>query len=490
MDKYQLNPDYLLRQDGNRVILCSKNNLTNNGEDWFTFIHPLQAMMLSFFRGEKTIDEEIDCCAKFFNLPFAEMRDIVAPFVENDETISIYDRKGHCFLFPRKILIKANDHPRLDYKASNFYYIEKPDYETLRLEYPIYINMELIMQCYTDCCYCYANRKAFGSKKFLETERILDFIQEAYEGGVLQMDINGGEVLLHPGIMTILRKLISCHYDPLISTKIPISKEIIDDLCDVGINRIQISLDSANVDTLNVMLHTDKMYLQKMEVTLRLLEQADMITNINVVLTKFNSSYDEIEKLLDFVAQYRNVKEVRFNPCGYSLYKDNFLNISLTENEIQEIEKYIRKISQCYPQLSINISGHEAYYMYSDSYRQQNYCKRALCTGNVRNAVLLPSGDVTICEELYAHPRFILGNIKQASLKDIWNSKRAIELFHFSQTKKSDSPCHSCSTQKVCREGKGVCWKTVLMAYGMEKWDYPDPRCPKAPAPHNIFYSE
>lgn len=33
MDSYQLNPDYLLRQDGNRVILYSKRELSYGGED-------------------------------------------------------------------------------------------------------------------------------------------------------------------------------------------------------------------------------------------------------------------------------------------------------------------------------------------------------------------------------------------------------------------------------------------------------------------------
>lgn len=26
--------------------------------------------------------------------------------------------------------------------------------------------------------------------------------------------------------------------------------------------------------------------------------------------------------------------------------------------------------------------------------------------------------------------------------------------------------------------------------YGMDNWDFPDPRCPKAPTPYNKFYLE
>lgn len=73
MDSYLLNPDYLLRQDGNRVILCSKRELCYGGEEWFTFIHPFQAMMLSFFNGENPLENEIANCARFFNIPFEKM---------------------------------------------------------------------------------------------------------------------------------------------------------------------------------------------------------------------------------------------------------------------------------------------------------------------------------------------------------------------------------------------------------------------------------
>lgn len=34
----------------------------------------------------------------------------------------------------------------------------------------------------------------------------------------------------------------------------------------------------------------------------------------------------------------------------------------------------------------------------------------------------------------------------------------------------------------------GVCWKTVLMAYWEDNYDFPDPRCPNAPLPFNEIY--
>lgn len=47
--------------------------------------------------------------------------------------------------------------------------------------------------------------------------------------------------------------------------------------------------------------------------------------------------------------------------------------------------------------------------------------------------------------------------------------------------------CKGCKSYQECRTGAGVCWKTIIMAYGEDNWYYPDPRCPNAPKPINRF---
>lgn len=71
---------------------------------------------------------------------------------------------------------------------------------------------------------------------------------------------------------------------------------------------------------------------------------------------------------------------------------------------------------------------------------------------------------------------------------DVWNSKRAKELFYISQSVfPKDSPCARCLEFKECRYDLGVCWSSVIAAYGEEKWLYPAPMCPRAPIPENVI---
>ncbi|MCC8188023.1 MAG: SPASM domain-containing protein [Bacteroides sp.] len=104
------------------------------------------------------------------------------------------------------------------------------------------------------------------------------------------------------------------------------------------------------------------------------------------------------------------------------------------------------------------------------------------CAGNYSSVFVLPDGKVTLCEELYWNPRFILGDYSTNSLKEIWNSPAAKELYYLSSEKINNlSPCKHCQILSQCRqEFGGVCWREIIKAYGNDKWDYPDPICPDA----------
>ena len=114
-----------------------------------------------------------------------------------------------------------------------------------------------------------------------------------------------------------------------------------------------------------------------------------------------------------------------------------------------------------------------------------------MCTGNQRTFIILPDGKVTICEELYWHPAFIIGDVHDNTIEEIWTGEKAVGLFNIAQDMISEgSPCKTCGSFTACRRPRGVCWKMILKGYGMEHWDYPDPRCPMAPPLKNVIYLE
>lgn len=491
METYILNPHYRMKQDGNRAILGSIENHSEGDydENWFSFIHPLQAQMLSFFSEPLPFGNVLKSCASFLKLDISTTKRVLMPFLENEKPFTLRQKNGYHTHFPRKVLIKWDGNvipPK--YSVNDFQIDGTPDFDSYRLCSPIHINMELTMNCYVDCLYCYANRQ-LRDKSVLTKEEIINFIYTAKEEEVFTLDINGGEVLMHPHIMEILRVMKKCGYTPLISTKMPINVKQIEELQDIGFNFLQISLDSSNPSILHSLIKAKEDYIKKMSETLFNISSRGIGLDINSVITNLNSSEKDLKDLFDFLLPYQTIRRVRINPCGYSLYKpSHYTSLSLSVAQIKAVENFVNKCKSEYP-FEIQVSGYEDEQIYSQcDIRAKSFEQRAICTGNLRNAVLLPNGDITICEELYDHPAFVIGNIRTSSLSEIWNSPKALSLYNFS-LKKSDSVCHSCQNVKECRTKAGVCWKTVLMAYGMENWDYPDPRCPKAPYPYHKFYA-
>ena len=116
---------------------------------------------------------------------------------------------------------------------------------------------------------------------------------------------------------------------------------------------------------------------------------------------------------------------------------------------------------------------------------------RSMCSANVSQICILNDGQVTICEELYWNENFLIGNVINNSIEEIWKSDRALKLANLSRLDFSDnSNCKTCRNFETCRLTKGVCWSNVLMAYGDENWDFPSPNCPYSPQLINSIHHD
>lgn len=104
------------------------------------------------------------------------------------------------------------------------------------------------------------------------------------------------------------------------------------------------------------------------------------------------------------------------------------------------------------------------------------------CSANTIHMFILPDGKVTICEQLYWKDRFIIGNLRKNNISEVWNSDRALALANMPQEEYSpDSACRNCDIFDKCKKNMNSCYTNILKVYGEEHWDYPDPRCAKAP---------
>lgn len=91
----------------------------------------------------------------------------------------------------------------------------------------------------------------------------------------------------------------------------------------------------------------------------------------------------------------------------------------------------------------------------------------------------MANGKCSVCEMLYDHEQYILGDIRKDDIYSIWNSEKALELYSPKQENVNpESSCRECKVFTECKKsfGKRICYLDITKTGGDK--DDPDPRCP------------
>ena len=507
--KYMLNPAYTIIPDQTRAVITTAKGfdvykpgiMEDTSISWR--LNPVYAVIFSFFDGRFELSDTIKHISVETGLSEDKIIDFVKPFFYNTQHLSIQyafeksddNLRSRNFTIPKRFIIENIENtPRTDLHSKEEFYIRKElwDFNTFRLKYPIGMTLMLNNKCATDCVYCYAN-KDYKVENPLPTEKILSLIKEASDLGVLRFDISGGEVMLHKDWDLIVSELLKYGFLPQISTKVPLMEGQIKRLKELGIQRIQVSIDAWNAVTLSKVLGVKETYFDKLKETLRLLEIYDIKVSVKSVITRFNQDLKEIETLLTNLVTFSNIVNISVAPGENSLYKHGekgFINYRTLVKEWNKISEWVSTFASNFT-TKITTQGCISKNLVFNPVEEKAmmFGKRSLCSGNIISLYILPDGQVGICEEMYWEPKFILGNVTKQSIMEIWNSEKAIGLYNLSQSDfRPLSACKYCPDFLICRSTLGVCWKFIYMAYGTDHWDMPDPRCPLAPPPVNEFY--
>jgi radical SAM protein with 4Fe4S-binding SPASM domain len=482
-----LNPDYSFKNDGDRICMYAKNECEyDSSNKWIGYIHPMQAMILGIFTSGRPLSDLCLELSKKLNISLKKLMAIIKEYMGNETPI--YTEIGKTkVLFPKNVLIPGDDIDldKVDYSFS----IEDLQCSGIDLtpdrshHAPHSALWMLTNACATNCKYCYADRRT--KYEPLTTEQIINIIDEFHSLKMQYVDIIGGEVFLCKDWNIILKRLVDYGMSPsFISTKFPINKEISEKLVTTKYkNVIQISLDSMKDETLSEIIGTHAGYINRIKDGIAILEELGYPIQINTVLTAKNSNREEISSLYNYVKTIKKLHLWEIRVPELSLYTPKtFAEIRASRAELKNIQEYVT--TEIIPNALIKIIfSSEAL---DEKFRQDGpdkACFNGGSCGILQNRIfILPDGKVSVCEQMYWHKQFIIGDLKTQSIENIWNSERAITLFNRTKSiYRPGSICCKCSYFTECNNLKRRCFVKVVKAYGLSNWDYPDPRCEYAP---------
>lgn len=96
-DIYILNPGYDLRKDKNRIFICNSSS-DPVFDSFIGFVHPVYAIILSLFDGERKLKEVKNLASKFLKKEKSVTANIISPLLENDKELYFNYEGYHLFI--------------------------------------------------------------------------------------------------------------------------------------------------------------------------------------------------------------------------------------------------------------------------------------------------------------------------------------------------------------------------------------------------------
>jgi uncharacterized Fe-S cluster-containing radical SAM superfamily protein len=267
---YYFNSDYILRHDEKRTYILGKHENNDSSRGWISIIHPIQAMILSYFTQVKPYEEILNDLMIFLDIDADSVKKLVEPFISNKDAFYT-EYQGGKFQFPKNVLLEesANNMQKLPkYNVEDFVYTDLDFVSKRMYSSPLNVTLMPSNNCVTNCIYCYADRQTKSTT--MPFERIREIIDEAKKLDVLNFGMVGGEIFAYPRWDELINYIKQNDFVvSRLSTKVPLTHEDVKKLKKAGITQMQISLDTLIPGVLAKILRVNESYVEKIKSTVR-----------------------------------------------------------------------------------------------------------------------------------------------------------------------------------------------------------------------------
>ncbi len=421
-------------------------------------IAPLEAFLLANCTGEWNPEQICYLTEQTYGLEPEAVRTIVYKTLKE---------LGACVDWLEKPERKAQR-----YAPSDFLYHTKKGVlaKQERCDTPCELFLSLTNACNFRCIYCF---NASGQDKYteIETETWLHCIRQAGAMGVLKCTLTGGEPMLYKGFYDILQELARQDIMPYICTNGSlIDEEAVERFQALGVRAVQISMDSAVPDIHHKLTATNDSFIKVVRGIERL-TAAGISVNVKTVLTPCN--LQDIQKLIALCNRI-GVNKLTLDRFDVSACGRGGAELLISERQMEEVKTLIAESrKQIADKMSVEAT--------SNTKKWKDEKDIIFCGAFRRTMVILPNGDVSVCEKLMDVPEMTVGNIGRDSLLDIWNSEKIADILSPPQEKR-DAVCKECAHLEQCGAGCfAIKYFLKQNPFGM------DPRCWRASKENNPY---
>jgi MoaA/NifB/PqqE/SkfB family radical SAM enzyme len=451
---------WCLRDDVRRVVIYE---LTTETEDINKcgLLHPTEAVILALFDGERTI-ADVDCRVEYlFEVDATVARTMVDNLLKRwKEALQEGKPPGGNIYDPAKFVIPA----------------DQVDLQTPRLYKPLSLNCHLSDDCMRHCIYCNVQKARTQDLNLLPLARWEQLAEECAELEMPCLTLAGGDPFMRPDMERIIGFFLRRGLHPFLVTKSLIRPDRAQRLAEMGIRRMQISMD-APVPYLADMLTGSHGFFAEVTASIRNLTAAGIIVRVNSVITHFNVR--QVPRLIDLLFGL-GISTISLTCFARSLYLSEEENADLfpDANDRQWLEgMYARRSAEERHRVHLQTPKDSSEYSVEEKYIR--FPERPVCSAGRWGLIVRSDGKVTLCDELPPTESELVGDLSHQSLMEVWRSQRLDELVSPSRKKFVGTVCYDCEDFDRCHQDRGRCVRDALKAYG--QFYAPVPDCPRAP---------
>ena len=301
---------------------------------------------------------------------------------------------------------------------------------------PLALIAELTHRCPLHCVYCSNPLEMTARAEELSTEIWSRVFREAAKLGVLQADLTGGEPLARTDILELIRAARAAGlYVNLITSGMPLDEARLARLVEAGLDHLQLSFQAAREETAQEISNT-KSHAQKLRV-LEWLKKVRVAVTLNFVIHRRN--IDQIEEMLQ-IAESSSATRIEFANVQY--YGWAFANRENLLPTKAQLDRSLEVIKSAEARLRGKIRVESVVPDYYAKYPKP-------CMGGWGRKLMLitPSGDALPCHAAKVIPGLEFANVKENSLREIWESSPAFQKFRGQDW--MQEPCKTCDRRTL-----------------------------------------
>jgi pyrroloquinoline quinone biosynthesis protein E len=328
---------------------------------------------------------------------------------------------------------------------------------------PLALIAELTHRCPLHCVYCSNPLELQSRANELPIETWVRAFKEAAELGVMQADLTGGEPLARTDILDLIRATRTAGlYVNLITSGLPLEEPRLAKLIEAGLDHLQLSFQGATEEIASEISGT-KSHPQKLRV-LEWLKKVRVAVTLNFVIHRNN--IDQIEQMLA-IAESSSATRVEFANVQY--YGWAFANRERLLPTRDQLDRSMETLKSAQERLRGKI---RIEYVVPDYYAK--YPKPCMGGWGRKLMLITPIGDALPCHAAQIIPGLQFENVKDRSLREIWESSAAFQKFRGEDW--MQAPCKTCDRRE---QDFGGCRCQALLLAGDASAT--DPVCSLAP---------